>query len=96
MAQPTNIGKFERDDFTAITELGVSLRRELRCGLDFTMGYSLVYWGEVARAGEKIDFDLNLSQVPPDELMGAPFPQFSFLTSGFWVQGLSIGPEYSF
>jgi hypothetical protein len=96
LAQPTNMGRFEQDHFTTITELGATLRRQLTCSLDFTFGYTLVYWSEVARAGDQVDFDLNPSQLPPGPLVGAPAPQFSFVTEGFWAQGLHFGLEYNF
>lgn len=96
LAQETNIGTFERNNFTAITELGFSLRRHLECGVDFTCGYSFVYWSEVARAGNQIDRNVNLSQLPPGNLTGTPAPMLGFAQEGFWAQGLHFGLEYNY
>ena len=96
LALPTNIGRYEQDNFSTITELGVNLRRRLRYGLDFTFGYTFVYWSDVARAGDQIDFHVNKSQIPPLTFAGAQLPEPLFITEGFWAQGLHFGLEYNF
>ena len=96
LAQPTNIGTYERDSFAMVSEFGITLRRRMRYGLEATFGYTFVYWSDVARAGDQIDFDVNSSQFPPGPLVGAPRPAFSFQTTDFWAQGLHAGLEYRF
>jgi len=77
-------------------ELGVSLGYDLTCRLRATVGYTLIYWSNVARPGDQIDTELNASQFPPGELVGAPHPEFRFQTTDFWAQGLNFGLEYRF
>ena len=48
----------------------------------------------VARAGDQIDRMLNLSQLPPGPLDGAPLPRFDFHDSDFWAQGINLSLEY--
>jgi hypothetical protein len=96
LALGTNIGEYGWDDFTVVSEVGVTLRRELGCGWVGRVGYTLIHWGDVARAGEQIDSSINPTQIPPDTLDGAPRPEFPYATSSFWAQGLTLGLEYSF
>ena len=96
LAQATNIGSFENDDFAVIPELGVTIRYDMTCNLTATFGYTFIYWSQVVRAGDQIDFDLNLSQLAPGGLVGAPRPAFPGTTTDMWAQGLSLGLEYCF
>jgi hypothetical protein len=96
LAQPTNIGTYERNNLATTTEIGAILHRQLTCNLEATFGYTFLYWSNVARAGEQIDFDVNLSQVPPGPLVGAARPEFSFNSTDFWAQGLHFGLDYTF
>jgi hypothetical protein len=93
LAQGTNIGNFEEDTFSAMPELGLRVNYEISDRWRATVGYSLIYWSQVARAGEQIDSMLNLSQLPPGPLTGAPLPAFRFVTNDFWAQGLDVGVE---
>ena len=92
LAQSTNIGRFEQDEFAVIPELGATLLFDITCRLRATLGYRFVYWSQVARAADQIDLDLNLS----DPLVGAARPQFEFTTTDFWAQGLSFGLDYRY
>jgi hypothetical protein len=89
--QGTNLGVFNQDDFSVLSELGLKLRRELAYGWSATMGYTFLYWTDVARAGEKIDPNINATQIPPGTLVGNPQPQFPYNKSGYWAQGLLFG-----
>ena len=96
LAQPTNIGVYERDKLATATEVGVKLKRALGRKTNLTVGYTFLYLSDVLRAGDQIDPSINTSQLPPGPLTGAAFPEFSFQSSGFWAQGLSIGLEGRF
>ena len=94
LAQATNSGAFEQDEFSAIWELGITLRRELACGFTGRLGYTLLLWQDVSRVGNQIDTTINPSQIPPGALVGEPRPGFAFQTSDFWAHGLNFGLEY--
>ncbi len=96
LALSTNSGEFRWDEFGAISEVGITLRRDLQCGLSATFGYSLIHWSNVARAGEQIDTTINPTQIPPDTLDGEARPAFPFACSDFTAQGLRFGLEYNF
>ena len=98
-ADAANIGKYERNSFAAMVEFGVNLRRRFTCGLEGTFGYTVFYLGDVARAGDQIDFDLNLPvtpPIPPIPPLGPLRPAFSFNTTDFWAHGLHLGLDYAF
>lgn len=97
-AQRTNIGTWERDQFTMIPEVGLTLGVRLTDCLHATVGYSLIYFPNVVRAGDQIDRDLNPNLFPPEAspFSGAGRPQFTFVEDNYWAQGLSVGGELRF
>ena len=96
LALPSNMGRHERDSFSVMPELGVNLHYDLTCRLRMSVGYTFIYWSQVARPGEQIDTDLNLTQIPPGPLVGAARPEFNFDLVDFWAQGITAGIEYRF
>ena len=93
LAQSSNIGTYEQDDFSVIPELGATLGFDITDRLRATVGYTFLYWSQVVRAGDQIDRDINLPLVPgPNTLR----PEFAFVTTDFWAQGLNLGLEYAF
>ncbi len=90
----TNIGTHERNSFTVIPEFGATLGFDLTCRLRATVGYSLIYWSDVCRAGNQID--RSLSQLPPDAPSGAERPKVTMQTHDFWAQGINVGLDYRF
>jgi hypothetical protein len=92
LAKETNIGVYERDQFTMIPELGVTLGYDITCNLRATFGYTFIYWSKVARPGDQIDLTVFMPQaVPPHD-----HPQFNWVTTDFWAQGLRFGFDYRF
>jgi len=96
LAQRTNIGTWEDSQFSTITEGGVTLRRRLPWNLSFVTGYSVLFWTNVARAGDQIDRSINTTQIPPGTLSGDPRPAPTENTTDFWAQGLRFGLEYNY
>ena len=96
LAQGTNSGIFETNEISTITEVGLTLRRQLSYGWSLNCGYNFLFWTDVVRAGEQIDTSINVSQIPPGTLSGEPRPAYTAATSDFWAQGLSFGLEYHY
>lgn len=92
----TNLGRHEQDTFGGLTELGLKLRCDLGCHWRASLGYSLLYWYYLARAGEQIDATLSVGDLPPSQVHDGLYSSFRFNTSGFWAQGLDFGIEYRF
>ena len=80
-ATDTNIGVFERDELTAVTELGLTVGYSLRDCVRFTVGYSFVHWNDVVQPGDLIDPNLELGVRP----------RFRFERDNYWVQGVNLG-----
>jgi hypothetical protein len=96
LALGTNVGNYQWDDFASMAEFGLTLRRELACGLSATFGYNFLYWSSVARASQQIDTTINTSQIPPGTLTGTARPAFLQRNDDFWAQGLRFGLEYRY
>jgi len=94
LAQETNIGKYERNQFAVLPELGVTVGYNLTCQLRATLGYTFIYWNNVLRAGDQIDS--SLSQLPPEPPTGTHEPAALMKTTDFWAQGLRAGVDFCF
>jgi hypothetical protein len=95
-AGPGNVGRFSNSDFSIVPEgqlnLGIDFNRNVR----LTMGYNVLYWTRVARAGNQINPDVNVQPVG-----GPPIPPLQptfngFQTQALWVQGFDVGLWFSF
>lgn len=96
LAQRTNIGTFEQNRFTMVPELGATIGYQMTRRLRATAGYSLIYMGNVVRPGDQVDLDVNPNLLPPENVpfSGPLRPQFNFVETDYWVQGLSFGGEF--
>ena len=96
LTQGTNVGTFRDVDFDSLSEVGLRFRYHTSHDLDFFVGYSFLYWGQVARAGSQIDPGINVTQIPPGVLVGEERPRPPIDREGFWAQGLNLGFSYDF
>jgi len=107
LAQTTNIGRYTRNEFSAIPELGLNVGYNVTPRLKATCGYSVIYLSQVARPGDQIDankdttstnvkVNVNSSQSGGGDLTGVPSPGYRFVTTDFWAQGLTFGLDYRF
>lgn len=96
LAQRTNIGTYERNQFTMVPELGATLGYQVTQRLRATMGYSLVYMGNVVRPGDQVDLNVNPNLLPPENVpfTGPLRPQFHFVETDYLIQGLNFGGEF--
>jgi hypothetical protein len=96
LAQETNIGVYENDKFAAVPEFGITIACHVTPRLRITFGYGLIYWSRVARPGDQIDRRLNLSQLDPQGLVGPALPEFNWVYSDLFAQGLNFGLDGRF
>jgi hypothetical protein len=97
LAQPSNVGGYERDEFSVIPEIGVTVGYLLTDRLRLTAGYTLLFWTSVVRPGDQIDFDVNSEflDLPADpSLVDPQRPLFAFDDTDIWAQGFSFGVDY--
>jgi hypothetical protein len=93
LAQTSNVGEFEQDDFAVIPEANLNLGYRLTEHIELSVGYSMVYWSQVVRPGEQVDLVIDeLPNVAPNPGR----PAFAFDTTDFWVMGLNFGCQWSY
>ncbi len=94
LAQQSNIGTLERNQFAFLPELGAKLGYSVDCNLQLTCGYTFMYWSHVALAGRQIDSTVDYSQALGGTAGNRP--AFNFQESSFWMQGVDLGLNYTF
>lgn len=92
-ALPTNIGRYVKNDFAVVPEIGLNAGFQVSCNVRVYVGYSLLYWSNVTRPGDVIDLVVNPTQLPPGTLNGPARPAFGWRDSDFWAQGVNFGAE---
>jgi hypothetical protein len=96
LAQRTNIGEYQQDEFAVVPELGLTVGYQLNPCWKLTAGYTWLYWSRVARAGDQIDRNLNPDLFPEEANPQADDhlqPRFHFVHDDFWAHGLRVGLE---
>jgi hypothetical protein len=93
LAQPTNIGRFSRDQFSVVPELGLNLGYQVCPNLRLFVGYNFLYWNNVARPGNLIDTVVNTTQQSGGTLVGPGRPAFAFRNTDYWAHGVNFGLE---
>jgi hypothetical protein len=99
LALSSNRGSYSRDVFTMVPEFGATLGYQVTRRLRATIGYSAIYWGNVVRPGDQVSLDINPALFPSvnnpnPTATGLQRPQFQFVQTDYWVQGLSFGGEF--
>lgn len=83
-AQANNIGRITDDTFAVVPEAKVQVGYDLTRNLRATLGYSFLYWNNVARPGNAVD---RVIAGP-----GRPFRQVG--ETDFWAHGFNGGLEF--
>lgn len=100
LALPSNSGSNNRDAFGFVPEVGVQLSYAITPRLQARVGYSFLYWSDVARGGDQVERRINPNQVPSSIEFGRvggaaePFPAVH--SSDFWAQGLNFGLAFTY
>jgi hypothetical protein len=90
LALDSNSGVYERDVFAIVPELDLSLMYNLSSMLSVSVGYSLIYWSDIALAGDAIDTTINPTQIE-GPIIGPSRPRYSLVDDDFWLHGLTFG-----
>jgi hypothetical protein len=96
LALASNIGKYTHNDLAAIPQISGRLGYRVTPRLTLLAGYTFIYWGQVARAGDQIDTTVNPNLFPPVQGGGPNRPAYELHTSNLWLQGITLGGEYYF
>jgi len=79
-----NQGQFSRNAFSVSPEIGATANYALNDCIQLSLGYSFIYWSNVAQAGDQIPTNLNV-----------PAP-FVFNDGSYWAHGLNAGLELTY
>lgn len=93
LALPSNIGSRSQNQFAVVPEVGMNVGVQLTNSVRGYVGYTFLYWSDVARPGDQVSLALNPAQLPPAAPgVGGP-PIFRFRESDFWAHGINFGLE---
>jgi hypothetical protein len=100
-AQPSNVGRSSRHEFVFVPEVTARVAYQLARWARAFVGYDFLYVSNVARPGELIDRNFNVSQTVQNAIAGnasAPgsVPAVHLTGSSFWAQGLNVGLEFRY
>ena len=97
LAQPSNIGRYTKDTFSVVPEIGLKLGVQVTDHLRVYGGYNFLYMSSVTRPGDIIDTRVNSSQIPPrTNQTGELFPKFEHRSSDFYAHGVMVGLEFRY
>ncbi|HEY3789306.1 MAG TPA: BBP7 family outer membrane beta-barrel protein [Urbifossiella sp.] len=97
LAQPSNIGHYERTVFAVLPALTLRGGVQVTDNVRVFAGYTFMYLSNVVRAGDQIDPRVNTNQPPPATGAGGPaLPAFSPKSTDFWAQGISLGLQLNY
>jgi hypothetical protein len=100
LALSSNSGRYSRDAFAVVPEFGVNLGVHLTDHWQIFVGYTYLYWSQVARPGDQVDLQLNPNLIPMSATFGNPVgptrPAFSPRDADFWAQGINVGMEFRY
>jgi hypothetical protein len=98
-AQATNTGVRSQDEFAVVPEVNFRVGCHLCRRVWVFAGYDFLYWSRVARPGDQIDRNLNLSQSPvfgTGTLVGPARPMPLINSTGYIAHGLNVGLEFRY
>src|SRR5262249_26212032 len=97
LALSSNIGNHSTRDWTLMPEFGGILSWQAWTHTKLSMGYSILYLDQIARATDQVDIRINPNLLPPStSSAGSPVPAFNLNKGNVWVQALSLGVEFDF
>lgn len=91
LAQPTNMGTYDRDITAWIPELNLTAGYDLFRWMRLTIGYNALWMSNVALSGDQIDRGVNTTQFHGNPLIGPARPAFALRDTEYWLQGLTLG-----
>ena len=100
LANASNIGRYNDDRFSAITEVGGTMGVALTSGLTGYVGLNLLYIPEVIRPGGQATNVVSSAAIPFSSSFGAAggvrAPRMIFDQDDYWLGGVSFGLRLSY
>ncbi len=96
LAQASNIGTHDQTVASLMAQLGFNVNVCLTHHLSANAGYSFLYWGNVARAGEQIDKHVHPGLFPPYTAVPGTIGALpTHKLSDYYAHGLNFGLTYA-
>ena len=96
LALSSNIGRYKFNEFNVIPLFSGRIGYRVTPRFTLLAGYTALFWGQVARAGDQIDTTVNPNLIPPSSGGSPHRPHFVLNTSDLWLQGITLGGEVYF
>src|SRR5262249_19876326 len=96
LALTSNGGNHIDHTTSAVPEVGFTVSYQINPNIRVHAGYTMLWWLEVVRPGDQIDFSVNPNLIPPITTAGATLPArpgFVQNASDLFVQSVNIGVE---
>jgi hypothetical protein len=97
-ALPGNIGHYTHDEFSVVPEVGINVGYQVTNHLRAFVGYTFIYWSDVARPADQINQNVNSTLVPTSIVApsGPPTQPLAIRDTPFWAHGFNFGLEFRF
>jgi hypothetical protein len=99
LAQPSNIGNYQRNMFTVIPEVTLNLNYNFTQRSSFFIGWNYLWVSNVVRTANVIDPSVNNSNIRyiANPTPGfAPGPVVALHGQAFWMQGVNLGFKFEY
>ena len=98
LALSNNIFHYDKDEGSAVPEVSCRVGYQITPNIRATVGYTLIIWDDVARAGDQINRVINPTFVPgfPGGPSTTPVPSIPLYQNNLYIQGLTLGMEVRF
>jgi hypothetical protein len=96
LVQPSNAGSSTNNELTVLPEFNANFSYELNPYIRLTVGYSILYWPTVIHPERQIDPVVNMQAIQPRGQVGIARPAPINFSEDIWLQGVSLGVQFSF
>jgi hypothetical protein len=98
LALSSNSGVQHPEDWVVIPEVGLTFAWKINSNIRIRLGYSLLYWTDVARSVDQVSLNLNPNLFPPVKSTGTTpaSPAIELHKSDMLIQNVSAGFEIRF
>ncbi len=96
LASGGRVGEYTNREFAVVPQAELRVGRRVTDHLRVSVGYSLLYWSQVVRAGEQMSTTINSSQLPSPGTPAVANGQTLLFSSSYWAQGLTASLEWNY
>jgi hypothetical protein len=100
LANASNIGRFQHDDFSFIPEATLNVGINLTRSLSAFVGYNFMYMTHVVRPGDQVSPNVDSTTVPLSVRYGninsTPAPTITFNQTSYYLMGVNFGMAFKY